>query len=419
MIGARHHDLPVRPRKAMKSLHELEPTWGGDYRTERMAAGQGIQRAGASCRARRRRRARGCRSGGEQRRLRGRQRHRAGRRRRPGRQRGARRMSQDRPRHRPRSRSRSCRGRSCCSSSRSALRAGRALFGRGRQPASPGHSRRARASSCSSAWRSCCRACPRASGRCRLPDVRRDPADADRRRAAGRGRGRQPALARPRHHPAPAVRADEAIDRADLARFYEILPASEIRKFGAIWPAAVLIGLPAALVMLQPDLGTALMITGGGVAVMFLAGIPLRLFIGGALALAVSAIPLASISCSTIISATACCLHDPESDPLGTGYHISQSKIAIGSGGIFRQGLPQRHPEPSRLSARGPYRFRAGDDDGGMGADGRRVPDHRLRLPDRLGDRRQHARQEPLRPADRRGPLRDDLLLRRRSTWRW
>ncbi|MDP5278665.1 rod shape-determining protein RodA [Sphingomonas sp. DG1-23] len=124
-----------------------------------------------------------------------------------------------------------------------------------------------------------------------------------------------------------------------MARFYEILPASEIRKFGAIWPGAVLIGLPAALVMLQPDLGTALMITGGGIAVMFLAGIPLRLFIGGGLALA-AAIPL-------VVNFV---LHDyqrnrvlvfmsPESDPLGTGYHISQSKIAIGSGGIFGKGF--------------------------------------------------------------------------------
>src|SRR3546814_10964810 len=49
----------------------------------------------------------------------------------------------------------------------------------------------------------------------------------------------------------------------------------------AIWPAAVLIGLPAALVILQPDLGTALMIVFGGVPVMFLAGLPLWLFLGG------------------------------------------------------------------------------------------------------------------------------------------
>jgi rod shape determining protein RodA len=124
-----------------------------------------------------------------------------------------------------------------------------------------------------------------------------------------------------------------------MARFYEILPASEIRKFGALWPGAVLIGLPAALVMLQPDLGTALMITGGGIAVMFLAGIPLRLFIGGALALG-AAIPLVvNFVLHDYQRNRVLVFLDPESDPLGTGYHISQSKIAIGSGGIFGKGF--------------------------------------------------------------------------------
>ncbi len=124
-----------------------------------------------------------------------------------------------------------------------------------------------------------------------------------------------------------------------VAKFYDLLPPNETRRFGAIWPAAALIMVPALLVMKQPDLGTALMIVGGGVTVMFLAGVPLRLFIGGALALA-AVIPLA----------VNFLLHDyqrnrilvflnPESDPLGTGYHISQSKIAIGSGGIFGKGF--------------------------------------------------------------------------------
>jgi rod shape determining protein RodA len=124
-----------------------------------------------------------------------------------------------------------------------------------------------------------------------------------------------------------------------LARFYDLLPASETRKFVAIWPALVLIGLPAALVMLQPDLGTAMMITLGGIVVVFLAGIPLRLFLGGGLAAAI----IAPLAFNFV-------LHDyqrnriliflnPESDPLGTGYHISQSKIAIGSGGIWGKGF--------------------------------------------------------------------------------
>lgn len=124
-----------------------------------------------------------------------------------------------------------------------------------------------------------------------------------------------------------------------LARFYEMLPVGEIRKFGAIWPACVLIGLPAALVMLQPDLGTALMITFGGITIMFLAGIPLRLFIGGALGVAVF-VPLAvNFLLHEYQRNRVLIFLNPESDPLGTGYHISQSKIAIGSGGIFGKGF--------------------------------------------------------------------------------
>jgi rod shape determining protein RodA len=123
------------------------------------------------------------------------------------------------------------------------------------------------------------------------------------------------------------------------ARFYHALPPNETRRFSAIWPAAVLILIPAALVMKQPDLGTALMITVGGATVMFLAGVPLRLFIGGALALG-AAIPLAvNFVLHGYQRNRILVFLDPESDPLGIGYHISQSKIAIGSGGIFGKGF--------------------------------------------------------------------------------
>jgi len=124
-----------------------------------------------------------------------------------------------------------------------------------------------------------------------------------------------------------------------LARFYEMLPPSEIRRFGAIWPAAVMIGVPAALVMAQPDLGTALMICAGGAVVMFLAGVPLRLFIGGALALAVAAPLAVNFLLHDYQRNRVLIFMNPESDPLGTGYHISQSKIAIGSGGVLGKGF--------------------------------------------------------------------------------
>ena len=124
-----------------------------------------------------------------------------------------------------------------------------------------------------------------------------------------------------------------------LARFYELLPPSAIRGFGAIWPAALLVGLPAGLILLQPDLGTALTICMGGAVVMFLAGVPVRLFVGGALAAAV-AVPLAvNFALHDYQRKRVLTFLDPESDPLGTGYHISQSKIAIGSGGLFGKGF--------------------------------------------------------------------------------
>ncbi len=123
-----------------------------------------------------------------------------------------------------------------------------------------------------------------------------------------------------------------------LARFYSTLPAGEIRKWLAIWPAALMIAFPAALVMLQPDLGTALMITAGGMTIMFLAGLPLRLFVGGAGAL-LAALPIVFSMLHDYQRNRVLIFLDPESDPLGAGYHITQSKIAIGSGGLFGKGF--------------------------------------------------------------------------------
>jgi rod shape determining protein RodA len=123
------------------------------------------------------------------------------------------------------------------------------------------------------------------------------------------------------------------------ARFYDMLPPNETRRFGAIWPALLLIGLPAALIMKQPDLGTALMVCGGGVTIMFLAGVPMRLFVGGALSLAIAAPLAVNFLLHDYQRNRVLIFLDPESDPLGTGYHISQSKIAIGSGGFWGKGF--------------------------------------------------------------------------------
>jgi rod shape determining protein RodA len=138
-----------------------------------------------------------------------------------------------------------------------------------------------------------------------------------------------------------------------LASFFGALSPGVIGSWRALAAPAALIALPVALVMLQPDLGTALAITFGGIVVLFLAGLPLRWFIGGGLAAIIIA-PLAyffllhDYQRNRVLT-----FLDPESDPLGTGYHITQSKIAIGSGGITGKGFgngSQSHldylPEP-------------------------------------------------------------------------
>jgi rod shape determining protein RodA len=123
-----------------------------------------------------------------------------------------------------------------------------------------------------------------------------------------------------------------------IARFYDLLPAAETRRWSAIWPAALMIGIPCAFILVQPDLGTATMVLAGGIVMMFLAGLPLRLFLGGVAALAVVG-PVAFSFLHDYQRKRVLIFMDPESDPLGAGYHISQSKIAIGSGGIFGKGF--------------------------------------------------------------------------------
>ncbi len=122
-----------------------------------------------------------------------------------------------------------------------------------------------------------------------------------------------------------------------LARFYELIPAAETRKWRAIWPAMLLLGVPAVLILLQPDLGTTIMVVLCGATVMFLAGLPVWLFIAPAVTVALAA-PFAYQMLHGYQRKRIDTFLDPESDPLGTGYHIAQSKIAIGSGGIFGKG---------------------------------------------------------------------------------
>lgn len=99
-----------------------------------------------------------------------------------------------------------------------------------------------------------------------------------------------------------------------------------------------LIGLPAGLVMLQPDLGTSLLVIASGGFALYLGGISWRWIIGAFSGLA-AAMPLIWLRLHDYQRNRVLTFLNPENDPLGTGYHITQSKIAIGSGGAFGKGL--------------------------------------------------------------------------------
>ncbi len=122
-----------------------------------------------------------------------------------------------------------------------------------------------------------------------------------------------------------------------LARFYELLPVGDVRRWRGLWPAALLVLVPWALILIQPDLGTATMVLLSGVTVMFLAGLPMWYFLG-AVGVAAAALPILFSMLHDYQRKRVLIFMDPESDPLGSGYHISQSKIAIGSGGLWGKG---------------------------------------------------------------------------------
>jgi rod shape determining protein RodA len=107
--------------------------------------------------------------------------------------------------------------------------------------------------------------------------------------------------------------------------------------FKSLGVAVFIIFIPTLLIAEQPDLGTAIMVASGGVFVVFLAGISLRTI--GLLAGSLAALtPALWYIMHDYQKKRVMTLLNPENDPLGSGYHIIQSKIAIGSGGAFGKG---------------------------------------------------------------------------------
>lgn len=104
-----------------------------------------------------------------------------------------------------------------------------------------------------------------------------------------------------------------------------------------IFFAFLIIITPVLLIAKQPDLGTALLIAGAGFFVLFFAGISWRL-IASIVGIGAACAPVAWYLMHDYQRQRVLTLLNPESDPLGSGYHIIQSKIAIGSGGLFGKG---------------------------------------------------------------------------------
>ena len=125
-----------------------------------------------------------------------------------------------------------------------------------------------------------------------------------------------------------------------LARYFHGVSAEDVRRIPYLLAPILMIGAPSALVLKQPDLGTALFLIMTGGAVFFVAGVRLWKF-GLVFAAAGAAVPIAWSMLRPYQQKRILTFLDPETDPLGAGYHILQSKIALGSGGLFGRGFMQ------------------------------------------------------------------------------
>jgi rod shape determining protein RodA len=140
-----------------------------------------------------------------------------------------------------------------------------------------------------------------------------------------------------------------------LARYFHSVWLEEVKRPLFLVPPLLMIGAPVALVLVQPDLGTAVMLGACGVGLLFMAGVRVwKFLLVGALGAA--ALPIAWANLHDYQRQRVFTFLDPEQDPLGSGYHIIQSKIALGAGGLWGQGylhgsqaqlsfLPEKHTD--------------------------------------------------------------------------
>jgi rod shape determining protein RodA len=140
-----------------------------------------------------------------------------------------------------------------------------------------------------------------------------------------------------------------------LARLLHNAGVESTNRFYILGPALLMILAPTVLILKQPDLGTAMLIVVGGVVLLFIGGVALRKF-GIAATIACIAAPIAWFMLHDYQRSRILTFLQPDRDPLGSGYHILQSFIAMGSGGVFGKGwlkgtqaqlsfLPEKHTD--------------------------------------------------------------------------
>ena len=140
-----------------------------------------------------------------------------------------------------------------------------------------------------------------------------------------------------------------------LAKYYHRIPTNDVNKVKYLFLPIVVLIAPVLLVITQPDLGTAVLIAAGGIVVVWLAGVRIKFFAYASI-LFISLAPIAISFLKPYQKARILTFLNPDRDPLGAGYQIIQSKIAIGSGGFFGKGflngsqsyldfLPEKHTD--------------------------------------------------------------------------
>ncbi len=125
-----------------------------------------------------------------------------------------------------------------------------------------------------------------------------------------------------------------------LARFFHRLSLDDVARPTHLLFPILLVAMPVALVLRQPDLGTAMLLLIGSTAIFFLAAVRIWKFVLVAL-VGLASVPVVWSVLHAYQKKRIMTFLTPESDPLGAGYHILQSKIALGSGGVFGNGFLQ------------------------------------------------------------------------------